>query len=30
MKYFGYDEDGYTDKTVDRIFKSIFEILEGK
>ena len=30
MKYFGYDEDGYTDKTIDRIFKSIFEILDDK
>ena len=27
-KYFGYDEDGYTDKTIDRIFNSIFEILD--
>lgn len=25
--YFGYDEDGYTDKTIDRIFRSIFEVL---
>lgn len=30
MKYFGYDEDGYTDKTIDRIFKSIFDVLESK
>lgn len=27
-RYFGYDEDGYTDKTIDRIFKSIFRILD--
>lgn len=27
-RYFGYDEDGYTDKTIDRIFKSVFEILD--
>ena len=27
-KYFGYDEDGYTDKTIDRIFNSIFKILD--
>lgn len=27
-RYFGYDEDGYTDKTIDRIFNSIFEILD--
>ena len=26
-KYFGYDKDGYTDKTIERIFNSIFEIL---
>lgn len=26
-KYFGYDKE-YTDKTIDRIFNSIFEILE--
>ena len=25
--YFGYDEDGYTDKTIDRVFNSIKEIL---
>ena len=29
-KYFGYDEDGYTDKTIDRIFNSIFNILDNK
>lgn len=28
MNYFGYDEDGYTDKTIERIFSSIFEILD--
>ena len=27
-KYFGYDTDGYTDKTIDRIFNLIFEILD--
>lgn len=27
-KYFGYDENGYTDKTIDRIFNSIFEVLD--
>lgn len=27
-RYFGYDADGYTDKTIDRIFNSIFEILD--
>ena len=27
-RYFGYDKDGYTDKTIDRIFNSIFEILD--
>lgn len=26
-EYFGYDDDGYTDRTIDRIFNSIFEIL---
>lgn len=26
--YFGYDEDGYTDKTIDRVFNSIYEILD--
>ena len=26
--YFGYDEDGYTDKTIDRIFNNIFTILD--
>lgn len=30
MKYFGYDEDGYTDKTIDRIFNSIFEVLDNR
>ena len=29
-KYFGYDEDGYTDKTIDRIFNSIFAVLDSK
>lgn len=29
-KYFGYDKDGYTDKTIDRIFNSILEILDSK
>lgn len=29
-EYFGYDKDGYTDKTIDRIFDSIFEILESR
>lgn len=28
LKYFGYDEDGYTDKTIDRVFNEIFDILE--
>lgn len=28
MKYFGYDEDGYTDKTIDRILSSVLEILD--
>ena len=27
-KYFGYDKDGSTDKTIDRVFNSIFEILD--
>lgn len=27
-KYFGYDEDGYTDKTIERIFNSVFDILD--
>lgn len=27
-KYFGYDKDGYTDKTIDRILNSIFKILD--
>lgn len=26
--YFGYDEDGYTDETIDRVFNSIKEILD--
>ena len=26
--YFGYDAEGYTDKTIDRIFNSIFEVLD--
>lgn len=30
MKYFGYDEDGYTDKTIDRIFNSILEVLDSR
>ena len=29
-EYFGYDDDGYTDKTIDRVFNSIFEILDSK
>lgn len=29
-EYFGYDDDGYTDKTIDRVFNSIFEILDNK
>lgn len=29
-KYFGYDEDGYTNKTIERVFNSIFEILESR
>ena len=29
-RYFGYDEDGYTDKTIDRIFNSIFDALDNK
>lgn len=28
--WFGYDEDGYTDKTIDRIFNSIINILKNK
>ena len=28
--YFGYDEDGYTDKTIIRILKSVLEILDEK
>ena len=28
--YFGYDEDGYTDKTINRIFKSIYQVLDKK
>lgn len=27
-RYFEYDADGYTDKTIDRIFNSIFEVLD--
>lgn len=27
-KYFGYDPNGYTDKTIDRIFNSIFKTLD--
>lgn len=26
--YFGYDKDGYTDETIDRVFNSIYEILD--
>lgn len=26
--YFGYDSNGYTDETIDRIFNSIYEILD--
>lgn len=26
-KHFGYDEDGYTDKTIERVFDSIFKVL---
>ncbi len=29
-RYFGYDEDGYADKTIDRIFNSVFEALDKK
>ena len=29
-KYFGYDEDGYTNKTIERVFNSIFKILESR
>ena len=29
-EYFGYDADGYTDKTIDRVFNSVFEILDNK
>ena len=29
-EYFGYDDDGYTDKTINRVFNSIFEILDNK
>lgn len=29
-EYFGYDDYGYTDKTIDRVFNSIFEILDKK
>lgn len=28
--YFGYDINGYTNNTIDRIFNSIFEILDNK
>lgn len=27
-RYFDYDEDGYTDKTINRIFNSVFEVLD--
>lgn len=27
-KYFGYDKDGYTNKTIERVFDSIFKILD--
>lgn len=26
--YFGYDKDGYTDKTINRIFNSVYEALD--
>lgn len=29
-EYFGYDDGGYTDKTIDRVFNSIFEILDNR
>lgn len=29
-KYFGYDHDGYTDKTIKRIFNSIFSVLDNE
>lgn len=29
-KYFGYDEDGYTDKTIDRVLGKILDILKEK
>lgn len=29
-EYFGYDEDGYTDKTIDRVFNSIFKVLNDR
>lgn len=29
-RYFSYDEDGYTDKTIDRVFNSVFEALDKK
>lgn len=29
-KYFGYDEDGYTDRTIERVFNSIYKILDNK
>ena len=28
--YFGYDEDGYTDKTIDRVLNSVLKVLEEK
>ena len=28
MRYFGYDEDGYTHKTIDRVLDSVLEILD--
>ena len=27
-KYFGYDKDGYTNKTIERIFSSVFQVLD--
>ena len=27
-RYFGYDKEGYTDKTIERIFNSVFKILD--
>lgn len=26
--YFGYDKDGYTNKTIERIFSSVFQVLD--